>query len=1555
MQFHQKKPIAMNTRFTVVFLLAALFSGASPVWAQPLPTCVDFDDLPPNTFYNYNYGYEPGDVFLESNGVTASVGVFSYPNSNLPVFGDVQASGNFGGLTPPFGLGQGIALWISNATVTFSFPAGTNSVCFSFWDGGGQENIAVNGQPVQILNFLGLAPANIAPGVTLTVSPPSNPGAVPTQTGIVCLSGNIETLLIGGQEFFLDNVCYTQVVTPCPALNLQVTPMPCTPNGIFYAAVNPGVPANNVSTAYQLFVNGELRGTYTYAQGTVNIGPFAGDGSTSRTFVIVDTGNPACTDTATIAPVDCNFPCGILELEAHVTECTDEGYDVYVNFIPINPALNQLFQVNIEGEDYGTFNAQQLPLVLEGVNLPTDALAFEVQVCVVATTPVLCCRSVIVDIPDCGPDDSCIEFEEIEGVAYGVSQGNQPGDLIYTENNVTVRLLPFQDLDWLTAFEELRVEQAPGAPPFAAASGNYLLLRRIGLSFNFSQYPEPVDSVTLDFFNQGQVNIAANGSPALILPGFAPGTYNIGAGVQMTVVLSANATQQGMLIFTGNIFSLRIGGAFLRIDNLCIPPDAPPCEIAELQVEALPCATASGQFFVRLNFDHEHTSDSFALYVNNNLPVFYAYTELPLELGPFQSPSPEMIFRVADAENPSCDAIRTLPAYSCNPACSLSNPRFDDIVCNNAQTYNVFINFDYSAAVSDSFRVSTPLGFEGAFAYADLPVHLTGIYILDNRIQICDAENADCCILLEIGDVPCFGCAIGNFQLEALPCQDDGNFFVRLNFSHDLTSDLFRLSVNGQTYGEYMYADLPLTVGPFPGNGQATLYFTVEDLLYFGCGTGAPLAPVNCNPPACPISDLEAFIVQCSNTAPGYLYVNFNSLSSDVDGEFNLYLNDFLFGTYSLTDLPLMLPWPFLNTSPANPAQVRVCLTNNPDCCAQVAAQRIDCNDSECMAFEDLEPEFVFSQETGYEPGALAFTETGVPVRLRSYRATNATEEFESVLVSTGHFGPGFTGASGQYLVLNRAGVKFDFETLDEQVISVCFDFFDGGGIENLSVNGQATIFVQSLFQLQGQQVAPGVFLHIQPSLNNLATGRVCLTGPVHSLLIAGSNFGIDNVCFSTLPVECNISELTATATPCEQGEFWVALNFEHNHTGSQGFTVRGNGVHYGTFSYADLPILLGPFPAISGNAAILEFDVRDVQHPDCHAAVSLTPPPCNPIVVWPGDADNDNIARHFDLLNVGVAFGAQGPPRSNTGNAWTGMPVTPWNQMFATGGLNYAYADCDGNGVINAADAEVIHLNYGLTHGPVAPYAPLPATPNNPPLFVDMPSGPIPPGATLSAPIRLGLPDLPVEEIYGLAFRIEFDPEVFAPNSVSVEVPNATWFGSQSPSTGGGLLSIDRTFAEDGIIEMALTRINQQNATGQGTIARFRGIIDDIAGLMESEIRITQIKAIRADETPLAIFNPLETFTVGDGLIGVGWLDMLRSLQVYPNPSSGDVFIENKYGAPIDEVRIFNDKGMQVAPAALNVNMVSLAGLPSGMYFLRIRIGEHVFHKRVVAVTGNR
>ena len=60
------------------------------------------------------------------------------------------------------------------------------------------------------------------------------------------------------------------------------------------------------------------------------------------------------------------------------------------------------------------------------------------------------------------------------------------------------------------------------------------------------------------------------------------------------------------------------------------------------------------------------------------------------------------------------------------------------------------------------------------------------------------------------------------------------------------------------------------------------------------------------------------------------------------------------------------------------------------------------------------------------------------------------------------------------------------------------------------------------------------------------------------------------------------IYDIMAEAHACDSnGHFLVDLNFQHMNT-SDSFYVVGNGMNYGTFSYDDLFLTLGP---LSGDA----------------------------------------------------------------------------------------------------------------------------------------------------------------------------------------------------------------------------------------------------------------------------------------------------------------------------------------------------------------------------------
>src|SRR5690606_18472488 len=82
----------------------------------------------------------------------------------------------------------------------------------------------------------------------------------------------------------------------------------------------------------------------------------------------------------------------------------------------------------------------------------------------------------------------------------------------------------------------------------------------------------------------------------------------------------------------------------------------------------------------------------------------------------------------------------------------------------------------------------------------------------------------------------------------------------------------------------------------------------------------------------------------------------------------------------------------------------------------------------------------------------------------------------------------------------------------------------------------------------------------------------------------------------------------------CTGNNFLVHLDFSFDSPASDSFTVAGNGLEFGTFAYADLPITFGP---LNGSSSIdWEFAIADVANPDCQLVEVLgtynCPPPCD-------------------------------------------------------------------------------------------------------------------------------------------------------------------------------------------------------------------------------------------------------------------------------------------------------------------------------------------------------
>ena len=170
---------------------------ARPRKAGTREVCVGFEaPLAAGTAYGAPAGQHSGDVIFTTNGIVVSVYDFNLSGGGA-TFGAATVD------VAPFGSGQ--SMRTNNINLEFDFgnigfvPA---AVRFEFLDVGGVENISVNGSSM-FIGDISAVPGSLG-GAAVSVSSTPVAGG---KTGLVTLVGAIQKLRIGGQEFWIDNVC----------------------------------------------------------------------------------------------------------------------------------------------------------------------------------------------------------------------------------------------------------------------------------------------------------------------------------------------------------------------------------------------------------------------------------------------------------------------------------------------------------------------------------------------------------------------------------------------------------------------------------------------------------------------------------------------------------------------------------------------------------------------------------------------------------------------------------------------------------------------------------------------------------------------------------------------------------------------------------------------------------------------------------------------------------------------------------------------------------------------------------------------------------------------------------------------------------------------------------------------------------------------------------------------------------------------------------------------------------------------------------------------------
>ena len=321
---------------------------------------------------------------------------------------------------------------------------------------------------------------------------------------------------------------------------------------------------------------------------------------------------------------------------------------------------------------------------------------------------------------------------------------------------------------------------------------------------------------------------------------------------------------------------------------------------------------------------------------------------------------------------------------------------------------------------------------------------------------------------------------------------------------------------------------------------------------------------------------------------------------------------------------------------------------------------------------------------------------------------------------------------------------------------------------------------------------------------------------------------------------------------------------------------------------------------------------------------------------VWPGDTDVDQYVDNFDLLNIGLAYGNTGTPRSPASIAWDGYLTPDWTKVTPVSNINFKHIDSNGDGIIDVQDTVAISTNWNSS------YTYNKSGSGTIPLYID----PITPNSIYaSLPIMLGDAAIPANDIYGIAFTISYDTSLIEPNTIDISI-DTSWLGT----VGTDLIKIHKDFYNDGMVQVAITRTDGVDISGSGRIGNFIFTIqDDIMqrGVLKFPFKIINVKTIDANELEV-LTNPMQT-EIDVIATNTNQSYLAEFINIFPNPVSDVLNIQSE-DLTIEQITLTNIAGQVIETRIVNnyQSELYMQNLPNGIYTLSIMTNKGLVHKKV-------
>lgn len=332
---------------------------------------------------------------------------------------------------------------------------------------------------------------------------------------------------------------------------------------------------------------------------------------------------------------------------------------------------------------------------------------------------------------------------------------------------------------------------------------------------------------------------------------------------------------------------------------------------------------------------------------------------------------------------------------------------------------------------------------------------------------------------------------------------------------------------------------------------------------------------------------------------------------------------------------------------------------------------------------------------------------------------------------------------------------------------------------------------------------------------------------------------------------------------------------------------------------------------------------------------------------VWPGDANFDGKVSAEDLLPIGIYYGTTGTARTNPTSAFSPQIAEDWVTpgmpfMYLDDILNFKYADCNGDGIINQGDADVVLSNFGNSSFNNNTTSFMIPQPTDPEFSLNADCASCPAGDWITVTATLGTVNVPANGMYGFTTAVEYNPELILSDSVIADF-SASWFGnSQDVLTlfyndkvnhvlHFGIVKRDSVFVPSGFGEIFNFHFKTKGNAPSGNYTLLPSVSTKLITNRFGFGGFASVANYRDVHLTGSAFNV-------SGSNAIVPASSLRTVKLFPNFAHDFVTIAGEY--PIDELLISDIHGKllgEYKPGTMNFTF-SVEAFSSGVYFVSVK-----------------